>query len=166
MLLLAVPSTFVTVHAADPVNEELKALQGNWSLAAYEGDGVRRNRKVTAKEFGQEPAFCFLRIEGERLTLGKGEQRKEFVLRRGGKPKAFSFWLDPTADPKRFDLTFPGSAFFPGEQTLEGIYRLKDGRLEVCVNLAGTEGRPKDFTTPEYTWVRLLIYERVKEPPK
>jgi uncharacterized protein (TIGR03067 family) len=165
-LILALPATFPKADAADPVQEELKALQGTWTLVAYEGEGERRNRKVVAKEFGQEPDFFFLRIEAERLTVAKGKERKEYAVRRGGKPRAFSFWLDPQADPKRFDLTFPESAFFRGENTLEGIYRLKDGRLEVCVTVAGKEGRPNDFTTPEHTWVRLLIYERVQDSPK
>jgi uncharacterized protein (TIGR03067 family) len=149
----------------DAVAEELKALQGAWILIAYEGEGKRRDRKTFAKELGKEPPP--LHIEGGKLTFGEGEDRAEFLLRRGEKPKDFTYHLDPTKEPKEFDLTEPQGFFLSGATyTMKGIYRLKGDRLEVCVVVTSQEKRPKDFTTEENSWRRLLIYERVKAPAR
>jgi uncharacterized protein (TIGR03067 family) len=56
-----------------------------------------------------------------------------------------TFTIDPTKSPKHIDLTASGA---PDKgKVLQGIYELKDGRLQVCVRdqLAKDKGRPKQF---------------------
>jgi uncharacterized protein (TIGR03067 family) len=156
------------VARADGVADDLKALQGTWSLASYEAEGKRYDRKNLAELWGnQEPTFLRVRIEGDTMTFGEGLRAQVFKLRAEGPPKEWTFHLDPKQTPKRFDFSVEGRGPFDrGTLTIQGVYRLREGRLEVCAVWASTNEEVTDFTTERGKWRRLVVFERVKGPGK
>jgi len=154
---------------ADPVQQELKALQGTWTLESYEYEGKRLSRKATIKEFGGEE-LADLRIEGNKVTWGWPHHSTPYTLSAGGKPKQDTYSLNPKKSPKTVDIHWLSSGFLGGQAvaTLRGIYRIKGDRLEVCCRPRSRkeEERPKEFTTDDNDADRLAIYKRVKRPAK
>jgi uncharacterized protein (TIGR03067 family) len=150
------------------VEQEWKALQGTWVLVGYEREGHRLSKEEFAKEFAEDGDKLRLRIEGDKLTLGTGEGRKEFAYRRQGPPKEWTWQLRPGQTPKAFDISsLETGLYVAGTWTFEGIYRVKGDRLEVCgVFTLLNEEQPTDFSTRPDSWRRLLIYERVKPPAR
>ena len=98
------------------------------------------------------------------VRLGEGEKADSFKLRKGGKPKERTFQVNPTASPKRLEIsTGSEGGLFGGTITFEGVYRLKQDQLEICVAWTAHAERPVDFTMkPGVSWRWRLIYERVK----
>jgi len=72
--------------------------------------------------------------------------------------------VNPTASPKRLDISMGSEGgFLGGTITFEGVYRLKQDQLEICVAWTDQAERPVDFTMKEgVSWRWRLIYERVK----
>jgi uncharacterized protein (TIGR03067 family) len=158
------------VRAADAVQKELKALQGTWTLVAYEYEGKRLSRKAAIKEFGGEAQLPVVRIKGEKLIIGSGDNATEYRLLRRGKAKAGTYSLNPAKTPKTVDITYVSSGFLGGHgvATMRCIYRVKGDRLKICCRLhsAGEKDRPKDFTTDDHDSDRLVIFKRVREQRK
>jgi uncharacterized protein (TIGR03067 family) len=123
---------------------------------------------AVAGEFEKWARKLALHVEGEKLVFGEGEGRTQFTLRRRGKPRDGTVWLDPVTKPKRFDITFGSrGGLFGGSMTFEGIYRLKGDRLEVCCVLTPQETRPTTFTTrPAQEWRWIVVYRRAKSPAR
>jgi uncharacterized protein (TIGR03067 family) len=106
-------------------DREVKALEGEWVVVGLEADG----RKASADE-----------MKGMRWTVRGTEITGTDPDGGGGK---MSFRLDPGKSPKEIDLT-PLDGREKGK-VAAGIYRLEDGRLQVCMRDAG--GRPKEFVS-------------------
>jgi uncharacterized protein (TIGR03067 family) len=155
---------------ADPVQQELKALQGTWTLESYEYEGKRLSRKATIKEFGGEDRLPDLRIEGDKIIWVSPDHSTAYTPLGSGKPKENTYSFDPKKSPKTVDIHYDAPGFLRGGgvATIRGIYRIKGDRLEVCCrpNSRTEEERPKDFTTDDNESDRLVIYKRVKGPPK
>jgi uncharacterized protein (TIGR03067 family) len=156
-------------RAEQALQRDVKALQGAWALVAYEHEGKRYVPAEVAGDFEEFARRVALRIKGEKLLLGKSDGRNEFILRRSGKSRDKTVWLEPVSKPKRFDISFgqSGGVFGVGLLTFTGIYRLRGEQLEVCCTLQDQEPRPKTFAAPkDHEWRWLLIYRRVKSPGK
>jgi uncharacterized protein (TIGR03067 family) len=153
---------------ADPIAEELKALQGTWSLVECEWMGKRQDRKAIEEEGGKKAATYVLRVEGEKVTWRHGDYVAELKPIKGRPETAGTYRLDPRAKPKAFDACLPSDRFPLGSDwRVEGIYRLQGDRLEMCVSpTPDTEGRPKDFKPLPERWTVLYVLERDKKPEK
>jgi uncharacterized protein (TIGR03067 family) len=69
---------------------------------------------------------------------------------------AFTFRLDPSATPKRINLT-------EGGRTLRGIYKVEDSRLHLCVRFEDDGKYPTEFTgNKAHTY---LVLRRDPNPP-
>jgi uncharacterized protein (TIGR03067 family) len=154
----------------DPIKQELKALQGTWTLEFYEYEGKRLSRKATIKWFEGEDRWADLRIEGDKIIWAWPDRSTEYTPLVGAKPKENTYSFDPKKSPKTVDIHYVASGFLGGRGlgTIRGIYRVKGDRLEVCCRpLSRTEEeRPKDFTTDDNDSDRLVIYRRGKGPAK
>ncbi len=150
--------------ARDAVQRELRAAQGTWILVRYERQGKVWYRYAIRRDFKDHGRELQIRMEGDKLFLG--DDQKPYRLRSGDQPHNLTFWLDPTATPKRCDLSFASGIFGPGMTTYEGIYRLQGDRLEICI-AHHPEARPTKFTTgPDHEWLCLLVYQRVQPPTR
>ena len=111
LLLFALPTALPAEDKKPDAKADLAALKGKW--------------KVTAAKFdGKE-----LAVPGDQVLVF---DEKEFTRFEGKKKgRTIGFVLDPSADPKRIDLTLPGTdqkAFIDVDSTHKRVYgRTKQG---------------------------------------
>jgi uncharacterized protein (TIGR03067 family) len=168
LLLAALPGAGPAQQppAGDAVQRDLQAAQGTWELVRYESQGKVWGPEGIARDFQGRGRELLLRIEGDKLFVGEGKGRETYRLRRGGRPRDQTFWLDPTQAPKRCDISFDCGFLSRGTATFEGIYRLRGDRLEICLG-HHPEARPGRFSAgPDHEWLWLLVYRRVPPPAK
>jgi uncharacterized protein (TIGR03067 family) len=154
--------------ADDAVKRDLQAAQGTWKLVRYERQGKVWGRKRIARDFKSGGRELQLRIKGDKLFVGEGEDQMSCRLRRGARPQDHTFWLDPTTTPKRCDISIGSDWGFLSRGTAyyEGIYRFQGDRLEICL-AHHPEARPTRFSTDkDHEWRWLLVYQRVPPPAK
>jgi uncharacterized protein (TIGR03067 family) len=121
-------------RAAEPpadsaVEKELKSLQGLWQVVHLGTEGREAPAEV---------------LKPMRWQIHKN--KISFIDPNVPKDESTSrFTIDPAKSPKHIDLTASGGR--DKGKVLQGIYELKDGRLQVCVRdqLAKDKGRPKEF---------------------
>ncbi len=88
----------------------------------------------------------------------KGREMKWPV--KGRADDACTYRLDPKATPKAFDASLPGD-FLTRVWPVQGIYRLRSDRLELCVTaLPNDEPRPTEFKTDRTHWTIRYVFER------
>jgi uncharacterized protein (TIGR03067 family) len=136
-VLFAITAAYVL--GGDDARMGRTAIQGNWQLATLEVDG----KKIDLDNGSPPTEFTFA---GDRLRAS-GED-------------LFSVTLDTAASPKLIDFT----SLKPDEKgrVLEGIYRLRDSELTICVFTGeGARMRPLDFSTAPGS-KRLLVVLRKK----
>lgn len=75
----------------------------------------------------------------ERWIVEKGRIEWKGRIR----PVALSYSLDPSKTPKQIDLKIVEGRGTGG--VLKGIYKLTDGKLQVCYFLDADKGRPEEF---------------------
>ena len=140
--------------------KELEKLQGTWiGVSVF-------NHPVSRKPVKVKPMKVKLMITGDRFTAMPLTSGKVSVR---GKIK-----LDPTKQPKRFDLTdfrfYTGKvddakarALDPKGGEAQGIYELVGDTLKVCY----ASDRPTEFKARGHPWQELFIFKReiaVKQP--
>jgi uncharacterized protein (TIGR03067 family) len=141
--VLVVLAAGLLVAAEDTAEKDQKKFQGVWESTAIELNG----KDLTAD--GVKLTFT---IKGNKATIeGNEEAKKDY----GG----FTFKLDPTTDPKCFDIKV--TAGDQKDTDLEGIYEFKGEELKLCVKL-GAKERPAKFASPEGQNIALLVLKRVK----
>lgn len=102
----------------------------------------------------------YQRLQGSWEPVSAGGPR--LVVRRGqfilgtGDPLAFTFRLDPMANPKALDLLHHGGLVLPC------IYALKGDRLEVCLPLRDERLRPTAFPADTHGGNVLLQFRRAR----
>jgi uncharacterized protein (TIGR03067 family) len=137
--------TAAVAIADDKTTVDNKTLQGTWQAVSLEGNGEAR-----PDDEAKELQIVF-----------KGDEI--FAVKAKGEEPHLKFKLAPGKSPKAIDLIV-----LEGDdkgKTAAGIYCLKDGRLQVCINIFGqdTTQRPKEFKTHAGTGVVAGIFERVKK---
>jgi uncharacterized protein (TIGR03067 family) len=86
-----------------------------------------------------------------------------FAVKPKGEDPHLKFKLNPSKNPKTIDLVaIEGS---DKGKTAAGIYSLRNGRLQVCINIFGhdTSERPKGFKTQAGDGVVAGTFERAKK---
>jgi uncharacterized protein (TIGR03067 family) len=130
----------------DAAAKELKAMEGEWKVVGVEEGG----RKATENDVkGQKWTF-----EGSELVPDnpRPESTEHYRLK-----------LDPGKDPKQIDLILLDG---PAKgKTVEGIYKLADGRLKICLRDAKfpEKGRPEEFTGEKGSDQALITLEKHKK---
>lgn len=128
-LLLAYPDPDTT--------GELKKLEGKWQVTELVADG----KAVAADELRDS----FMVIDGNNYVL-KGKESYRGTLR-----------LHPNQDPKAIDTVFVDEQ---GKEvgTAKGIYRVKDGQLQISWREKGE--RPTTFESKKDSGVRAITMKR------
>jgi RNA polymerase sigma factor (sigma-70 family) len=122
-------------------------MQGRWVVVNAEQRGQKLDILVDAR----------LDIDGDRFNLtAKGGDPEQILSRettRGG------LSLDPTADPRRLELTEPG-------RTVRGLYRLseRDQRLLLCLDNPDDPGWPRELVSNRNSGQLLLVLRRDGPP--
>lgn len=121
---------------ADAVKEELRQLQGTWTITSAEMSG----NKVTAEKAG----LLAIEIKDTVMTV---------VSADGKGPKPFTIKIDPSKKPKAMDWL----NVQPGAPPLPTIYSIQGDELKICFPLLPKKGsnpptpvnivRPENFET-------------------
>jgi RNA polymerase sigma factor (sigma-70 family) len=130
----------------DAAAKELKAMAGEWRVVGLEEGG----RKATADD-----------VKGMKWTF----EGAEVVPDNPGLEATdrYKVKLDPTKSPKQIDLHVL-EGLHKGK-TNEGIYKLEDGRLTICLRdeKSPEKGRPKEFTAAKGSNQGIIILEKAKK---
>lgn len=121
----------------DKVKKELAELQGVWRLIGFEVDGQ--------EAYLQEHKQLRWVIKGDKVLYGGDEFAKLTV--------------DPATTPRCLDL-----ARVKSERIHEGIYKLDNDRLKICVGVAteGVKERPVRFDNKGIDKFRTMLFVRDK----
>jgi len=127
--------------AADDPKDELKKLEGTWTMVSGEKDGknVAEQTIKTAK----------LVIKGDQHDFRIGDETFKGTLK-----------VDPSKKPKTIDATDTEGPF--KGKTLLGIYELDGDNFKVCFAKPG-EDRPKEFSTKSGTGHILYVWKKEKK---
>jgi RNA polymerase sigma-70 factor (ECF subfamily) len=115
---------------------DLAQLQGSWNVELW----------------GMGDQF----VPGRYRMIFSGSKAEFVSLNENAPPKQLIFDLNPTADPKRIDVTLPDGG------TALGIYRLAGEQLMICYDLE-PGNRPRDFEPKPGS--RVIFYILRREPP-
>ncbi len=137
--LLALVAGFLI--AADDPKDELKKLEGTWTMVSGEKDG-----KPVAEQT----------IKAAKLVI-KGDQHDVKIGDEGYKG---THKIDPSKKPKTIDATDTDGPF--KGKTVHGIYELDGDTFKVCFAKPG-EDRPKEFSTKSGTGHILHVWKREKK---
>jgi uncharacterized protein (TIGR03067 family) len=123
--------------ADEGVKKELTALKGDWKIASRAENGNETPLET---------------IKDRVITFEDGK----YVLRDGNEIIAeATFKINPSKDPKWFDLTFKG-------KTQLGIYKIEGDTVRFCIAAVDAE-RPTDFTSKEGSGRVLTAYKKQKK---
>src|SRR5688572_27399942 len=109
----------------DAVKKDLKAMEGNWVMAALEVNG----RDVAVDKLGSS------------LTI-KGS---DYVVTIKDKKFAVAISLDPAKDPKEMNMLFQEGA--NKDKVHKAIYKIEKDTLFICRGLNPEHDRPREFAT-------------------
>ena len=127
--------------AGDAGKEELKRLQGKWSVVERIVEGKKADIKLTWTISGNEISF--------------GPEIGVWAV----------FKLDATTKPKTIDIN-PVSKLDPKNagKIIKGIYEIDGDTFKICGPIkAGAKERPTAFESKEGSGVTLMVLIRVKD---
>ena len=152
-LFLAITLVLATLTGCAPVSDTLRSdlerLQGEWQLVYQEMNGKKLPDEEQAEMFHGRMVFVGDKIHYSAELPG-------FSFR-------FSYVLHPDQHPKKIDLMLAETSDGEGVgETILGIYRLREDRLEIC---HGNTTRPTDFTAEEGLHQVLVVLKRAASSP-
>lgn len=116
--------------AADPISEagmkELKALEGEWYLERLDAEG--KMNLINPNDPASRPVIT---IKGPNWKISNSDQTIVVAL------------IDPSVTPRLIDLKIPDGDAKPNLR--EGIYRVEDERLFICLYVGAARERPANF---------------------
>lgn len=118
--------------------KEKKAFEGTWKILSVEtNQGKDGNIEGATLEFDKE---------GKNLTFTKD-----------GQTKKGTFTLNPAGKPKEIDIK-------PGDEnkTFEGIYKIENEKMTICLAPDSGDGRPSEFALKEGKNYLLISLEKAK----
>ena len=144
---LALPLFFaLTATAAEKPSAEgdMKKMQGTWAVASLTTNGKR------------VPADA---LKNAHFIVTTNKYRY-----RGDENYEGTFTLVPSSKPRGIDSTFleTEGASTKATGVARGIYKFEGGRLIFCWSQAGSETRPKEFSSEPKSGNRLMILEKAK----
>ena len=139
-LLMAADQPAVGGEKEAAVKEDMKQLQGNWTVVSIQ---------VNGKDLPQDKI-------GDPKASVKGDEYRihDFRLR---------LTIDPTKKPKTIDMDGKDGNGKP--LSMIGIYELEGDTLRICFAKPGTKERPTKMETKADSGQSLIVYKRNKEKP-
>jgi uncharacterized protein (TIGR03067 family) len=137
--LLALVTAFLV--AADDPKDDLKKLEGTWTLTSGEKDGKNEAEKT---------------IKTAKLVI-KGDQHD---VKIGDDTFKGTHKIDPSKKPKAIDATDTDGPF--KGKTVHGIYEVDGDTFKVCFAKPGDD-RPKEFSTKSGTGHILHVWKKDKK---
>lgn len=134
----------LTVNAgddnSDAAKDDLKKLQGTWTLVSMELDG----RSAAADDVKHVKSV----VEGNKVTVSvKGEVKA-----------AATFTIDASKKPRKMDAT---AIMGPNKgKTSYAIYEIKGDTFKICSSERGK--RPTEFSAKEGSGNSLMVWKRAK----
>jgi uncharacterized protein (TIGR03067 family) len=149
LMSVALPVASDSAAAPDSHQSDTEQLQGRWKLVYQEMDGKKLPDEQQAEMFHGTMDFA-----GDKI---------HYRVELPGFDFRFSYKLHPDQHPKGIDLTLTETPDGKGEgQTMLGIYRLKEGTLEICHSKTN---RPTDFSAGKGLHQVLIVLKRVQKSP-
>jgi uncharacterized protein (TIGR03067 family) len=136
--ILLVLST--VLMAAD---SELDKLKGSWEAISFTIDGMERKVDSSAAEF---------KIEGDKVTQ----------VNPNGTTVSGTISVDPSKNPKEYDLQFDPFRNGVKSPLMRGIYDLNGDILRMCCTWSPDRERPRFFKAEKGDSCRITIYKRKK----
>jgi uncharacterized protein (TIGR03067 family) len=133
---------------SDPVKEEMKKLEGSWTMV-----GMEYNGRTYPQQLLQRRPYRLV-IKGNkyiRILNLNGRGGRGGVMER---KYEYTFKVNPGKNPKAIDL-------IRGASTVPGIYQLDGDTLKVCETTIGGQ-RPTSFTTAVGSRARISSWKRDK----
>ena len=130
----------------DAKKMDTENIKGTWKVESATMNG--QDPKDAKGERIKNPTF---EITADKMLVKFNEGIREAT-----------YTLDPTAKPKRIDMTSQGEGDEKGE-TVPGIYKLEGDTLTICFSCARQTERPTEFVSKEGSDTILLILKRVKK---
>jgi uncharacterized protein (TIGR03067 family) len=132
------------------------------AFASFAGAGVRSDNKPGDKE-NIQGSWRIVSLEGNEVPATAEMLKRAKVVFTAtkvtfwfaGEKEESSYKLDPSKNPKHFDLV-------TGEITLLGIYLLEGDNLKLCYSASAKAGRPTKFSSNVDMPVFVLIREMKK----
>jgi uncharacterized protein (TIGR03067 family) len=141
LLIASVSLQAVAGGKEDAVKNDLKLLQGTWTIQSFESDGKAR----TAEQIKN----IKLTIKDDRYSVEIGDKRIEMT-----------FKIDPTKKPKQIDFTMTDG---DAKAVTHAIYEVGADTLKICRPLEATRARPTAFATKEGSGIAMAVYKRDKK---
>jgi uncharacterized protein (TIGR03067 family) len=126
----------------DVVKTNMKLLEGDWILQAFETDG----KQIAADQ-----------IKNIKLTIAGDRYMVDFG---GGKKLELTFKIDPSKKPKAMDLIMTKD---DQKTVTPGIYEVSADTFKVCRPTEAGKDRPTAFTTKEGSGTAMATYKREKK---
>ena len=146
-MVLATAGSTGSAPISDSSRSDADQLQGEWKLVYQEMDGKKLPDEKQAEMFHG--------------TMDFAGDRSHYSVELPGFDFRFSYKLHPDQHPKGIDLTLTETRDGKGEgQTMLGIYRLKEGTLEICHSRTN---RPTDFTAGKGSHHVLIVLKRASD---
>lgn len=137
--LLLASSLLLAADDQEAARTDLSRLQGVWSFALVEVEGVR------------QPEAPF---ESHKLVISKGGR---YTILQGPRITRGSLSLDPTKTPKHYDPTVTEGA---GKgRAYRGIYELTGDSYRICLSFRNAE-RPTEFASRPGSGLLLFVFKR------
>jgi uncharacterized protein (TIGR03067 family) len=144
LIVGALTTRAVADDAGEAVKKEVAALKGDWKILSRIADG-----KATPAKTIKDRVITF---EDGKYTLRDG---KEIYA-------SATFKIDPSKDPKWFDLTITTADSEYKGKTQLGIYKVNGDRLTFCIADFDAK-RPTDFTAKKGSGRILTTYRKQKK---
>lgn len=140
LLMAGIGARIAGDEKEDAVAKDIKLLQGDWVMQAFENNGKPISAEETKK--------IKLTIKGDRYMVTIGERKLELT-----------FKIDPAKKPKAIDLIME-----QGEKksVTHGIYEVSANTFKVCRPTEAGKERPTEFTTKEGSGLAMSSYQRAK----
>jgi len=145
-LILVLAASLVTVPdrppktKSDPVKEDMKKLEGKWSIVSMESNGRTY------------PAATLQRLQ-YKLEI----TRDQFIRETRGRKHAMTFKVDLSKNPKTMDLTTNTAR----PRTYHAIFKLEGDTLTIC-QAVGRGQRPTEFASQGAQRALLMVWKRDK----
>lgn len=135
-------------HAADPVADEVKKLQGEWQAVEIEAKG-----KKAGKDDADTKNMRFV-IKDNELTAEAADG--------SGRKRQLTYKVDPGKTPKEIDITSLDGQ--EKDTTTAAIYKLEKDRLTICMPYFSNDRskRPTEFKVGADDGHMVIALERIR----
>jgi RNA polymerase sigma factor (sigma-70 family) len=145
------PPKTLPARDADRPTTDRERLQGAWEFVSVTLGGKTIKKEELKEEDSRWKSLTFTGDKVRAVNVNTGGKEVEFN---------YGFKLDPSGQPKTFDLTGPDGG---AKDTVPGLYELDGDSLKMCVPTQPGQERPTTLESREGSATYLLIFKRKKD---